>query len=35
MAMARLDYKAVAYFLVGALVGCGFDRFLNKIAELL
>ena len=28
--MSRLDYKAVAYFLIGVIVGCGFSHVAEK-----
>ena len=33
--MSKPDYKAIAYFLVGVIVGCGFShvasKFLNNV----
>ena len=29
--MTKLDYKSVAYFLVGAIMGCGFHEILTRV----
>ena len=32
--MTKLDHKAIAYFLAGALVGCGIDNLIEHLLSL-
>ena len=29
--MARIEYKSVAYFLIGAIIGCGFHEIISRM----